>query len=450
MKAANRLTNQITTMKKTLAWAFLAAFFSTLAACGGGGGSSSSSTSTTGNSASNTSSNTPATTTTNTVSSANPTAEPVTQTAANAVPIQVAYAPSPFNQPNDPTVSVTICSAGSNAASNCTTIGNVLVDTESFGLRLFASAIPNLASLPGQTQSGQSGVSVAECAIFGSGYSWGTVRNVDIKIGGEVAQNVPIQVMADTSNLAASAPSACNSQAEYAAPSNLGANGILGIGVAKADCGSYCASGAPEGWYYACSGSSCTPISQQVSQQVSNPVPYFSTDNNGVVVELPPVAAGGSASANGMLLFGIDTQPNNALAGSATILATNGYGDFNATYNGVTYTDGFFDSGSTFMYFQDSSISTDSSRYYIPSTTLARSVSIAGSNSVTATVNFNVGNASTLFNSGNVAFNNVGQDVPGAFDMGMPFFFGRHMYYGITGAAAANGVTGPFVAFTSS
>jgi hypothetical protein len=449
MKAANRLTNQIVTMKKTLAWAFLAAFVSTLVACGGGGGGGSSSTSTTGNSASNTTGNTPVASTPNTVSPANPTAEPVTQTAANAVPIQVAYAPAPFNQPNDPTVSVTICSAGSNAGSNCTTIGNVLVDTESFGLRLFASAIPNLASLPAQ---GQSGASVAECALFGSGYSWGTVRNVDIKIGGEVAQNVPIQVMADTSNLAASAPGACQSQLEFAAPNNLGANGILGIGVRRADCGSYCASNAPEGWYYACSGATCTAISQPVNQQVNNPVPYFSTDNNGVVVELPPVATSGSASANGMLLFGIDTQPNNALAGSgATVLATDDYGDFNATYNGVTYTEnGFFDSGSTFMYFQDASIGTNSYNYYTPGTTLARSVSIAGSNSVTATVNFNLGNANTLLTSGNVAFNNVGKDTPGAFDMGMPFFFGRHLYYGISGAAAANSVTGPFVAFTSS
>jgi hypothetical protein len=32
----------------------------------------------------------------------------------------------------------------------------------------------------------------------------------------------------------------------------------------------------------------------------------------------------------------------------------------------------------------------------------------------------------------------------------MPFFYGRHVYYGITGAASAGGGTGPYVAFTSS
>lgn len=442
---------KLATMKKTFAWACLAAFLSTFVACGGGGGSSSSA-STTSNTSSNTtsSSTSNSTTTTGTVSPANPSAQPVTATAANAVPIQVSYAPSPFNEVNDPMVSVTICTAGSNAASNCTTINNVLVDTESFGLRLFASAVPNLSSLPAQTQSG-TGATVAECALFGSGFSWGTVRNVDIKVGGEIAQNVPVQMIADTSNLAAPAPSACEQQPEMYQPSDLGANGILGIGVRTADCGSGCASGAPAGWYYACSGILCTAISQPVSQQVSNPVTYFPNDNNGVIVELPPVGSSGSVSANGMLLFGIDTQSNNALAGTgATILGTNESGDFNATYNGTTYANlGFFDSGSTFMYFQDASVGVNSGDYYAPSTTLARSVVIAGTNSTTATVNFNIGDATTLLHSGNYGFNNVGHDTPGAFDMGLPFFFGRHLYYGIEGAEA-NGVAGPFVAFTSS
>jgi hypothetical protein len=358
-----------------------------------------------------------------------------------------------FNQANDPMVSVTICTAGTNASSNCTTIDNVLVDTESFGLRLFASAIPSstLGTLPAQTQSG-TGATLAECALFGSGYSWGSVRNMDIKIGGEIAQNLPVQVMADSTTLTASAPTDCQVHPEYATPALLGANGILGIGVRAQDCGSGCTSNAPSGWYYACSGLLCTAVSQPLNQQVSNPVPYFTTDNNGVVVELPPVPSGGAVSATGTLVFGIDTQSNNALAGSgATLLATDDSGDFNATYNGVTYTDNaFFDTGSTFLYFQDSSIGINSGNYYAPSSTLARSVSIAGSNLVTATVDFNVGNATTLFASGNYAFNDMAYDLPGQFDMGMPFFFGRHVYYGISGAASANGVTGPYVAFTSS
>ncbi|MGF6721096.1 hypothetical protein P3T43_000437 [Paraburkholderia sp. GAS41] len=163
-------------------------------------------------------------------------------------------------------------------------------------------------------------------------------------------------------------------------------------------------------------------------------------------------AACGGASAIGTLVFGIDTQANNRLAGSgATLLQTNASGDFNATYNGVTYSGtSYFDSGSAALFFQDSTIGTNSLKEYIPGTTLARSVSIAISNTATATVDFNVANANTLFASGNYAFDDMASYMTGIFDMGLPFFYGRHVYYGISGKTSAGGGTGPYVAFTSS
>jgi hypothetical protein len=187
-----------TNMKQIMARAFVAALLAGLAACGGGGGSSS--TSATGNTTSNSTTTTPATSTTattNTVSSATPTATPTASTAANTVPVVVSF--TQFNRANSPLASVTICTAGTGATANCSTIDNVLVDTESFGLRLFASAIPSstLNTLNAQTQT-STGATIAECALFGSGYTWGTVRNADLKMSGEVAQNVPIQVVSDS------------------------------------------------------------------------------------------------------------------------------------------------------------------------------------------------------------------------------------------------------------
>ena len=441
-----------THMKQIMARALAAALLTGLAACGGGGGGSSSA-SVTGNTSSNstTSTSTASTSaTTNTVSPANPTATPTASTAANTVPVVVSY--TQFNRANSPLASVTICTAGTGASANCTTIDNVLVDTESFGLRLFASAIPagTLSTLSAQTQT-STGDTIAECALFGSGYTWGTVRNADLRMSGEVAQNVPIQVVAD-STLAATAPSACQQQPPLAQPTDLGANGILGIGVAPQDCGGQCVSNSPAGTYYACSGTSCSVANEPLAQQVGNPVQFFAADNNGVVLEMPAVGATGASSATGTLVFGIDTQSNNTLAGSAaTVLGTDLSGDFTATYNGVTYTsNAFFDSGSSVLFFEDASIGTSALKYYIPSTTLSRSVAIAGTNLVTATVDFNVANANTLFATGNYAFDNMGAYMTSVFDMGMPFFYGRHVYYGITGTTSAGGGLGPYVAFTSS
>lgn len=440
-------------MMRTMACALAAALLTSLAACGGGGGGSSSAAAT-GNTTSNSGTSTSTTTTssttasTSTLSSANPTAVPTASTAANTVPVLVSV--TQFNRANSPMASVTVCTAGSNATSNCTTINNVLVDTESFGLRLFASAIPSTTLNTLTTQTSGS-ATVAECALFGSGYSWGTVRTADIKLGGEVGQNVPIQVMAD-STLAASAPSDCQQAPAFAQPSDLGANGILGVGVAPQDCGSQCVSNSPAGFYYACSGTTCNIANRSLAQQVGNPVQYFSTDNNGVVLEMPAVGTSGAASASGTLVFGIDTQSNNALANSgATVLTTDSSGDFTAVYNGVTFSDNaFFDSGSTVLFFQDATIATNSLKYFVPSSTLARSVAITGGNSVNATIDFNVANANTLFATGNYAFNNLASYLNATFDMGMPFFYGRHVYYGITGATSTGGGTGPYVAFTSS
>jgi Protein of unknown function (DUF3443) len=86
----------------------------------------------------------------------------------------------------------------------------------------------------------------------------------------------------------------------------------------------------------------------------------------------------------------------------------------------------------------------------LQATTLARSVSIAISSLATATIDFNVANANTLFASGNYAFNDMASYMTGIFDMGIPFFYGRHVYFGITGTTSSGGGVGPYVAITSS
>jgi hypothetical protein len=84
--------------------------------------------------------------------------------------------------------SVTVCAPGT---STCQTIDGILVDTGSTGLRVLGSSLT--LSLPQQTDA--SGAPVAECFNFLDGFTWGAVQSADIKMGGEQANGVPVQVI---------------------------------------------------------------------------------------------------------------------------------------------------------------------------------------------------------------------------------------------------------------
>jgi len=350
---------------------------------------------------------------------------------------------------NYPLVSVTICKPNSSAQTSCATINNVLLDTGSFGLRLFASVMPSatLAALPIQTDAG-SGKNVAACAAFGSGYMWGSLRNADVKLGGEIAPSVPIQVISDPA-VASRAPSSCVWNTALSSPSALGANGVLGVGVSRYDCGTNCAGTTAHAGYYYADANPPTAIVMPLVNQVTNPVALFPVDNNGVIVSMPAVPGQGAATATGTVIFGIDTQTNNLLAGAgATVFNTDLYGDFTGSYNGASTVTTFIDSGSNALNFQDGTIP-KASAFYTPTSELTRPVALSSSNGSVATVNLDIGNAATLFASVNYAFNNLAAYLAQTIDLGFPFFYGQRVYYGIAGAASTGGGTGPYVAFAA-
>jgi hypothetical protein len=86
----------------------------------------------------------------------------------------------------------------------------------------------------------------------------------------------------------------------------LGANGILGLGLFKEDCGTGCASVTGNGFYYTCADAACTatqPIRASLAQQVKQPVTLFENDNNGLIVHLPAASAGGGGQHEGVSDF---------------------------------------------------------------------------------------------------------------------------------------------------
>jgi hypothetical protein len=368
---------------------------------------------------------------------------------ANSAPVTVNS--GGYNVPNIPMVSVTICAPGS--TTNCQTIDNVQVDTGSFGLRVVGSVIsPGVLSL--LEQSNINGVPLNECGLFVDGYTWGSVRKADVHIAGETASSLPIQIIGDQGSVPV--PSDCSGigSAENTA-SELGANGILGIGVAPYDCPSCTNTANPiPGAYYACNGTSCQATGVPLGQQVANPVTKFATDNNGVILTLPALGDGGAASVAGTLTFGIGTQSNNKLSGVAQF-TTDDSGTVLGTLAGAPINPVFFDSGSNAYFFPGAApnmpacnSTSTAPGFYCPASQTSVAVTVQnhdGSGNI-GSLSINVANASSLFESGNFAFNNLGGPISNMLDLGLPFFFGRSVYYGID-QTLLGGSGRPYVAF---
>ena len=406
---------------------------------------------------------------------------------SNTLPVGVNFGPGGFSTTsnsyyNGIFTTVNVCEPGSNT---CASVPNVLVDTGSTGLRLLASTISTL-NLPQATDS--TGNPLYECLEFGSlAYTWGPMAMARVQLGGETARHVPaaaggtpnagipIQVIYNGGSAPFGAPCLNNSIGAYNSVTSLGANGILGVGNAPQDCGAGCTTSAgsvnvspyP---YITCpsNGGVCALSLVPVSSQAWNPVAAFPNDNNGLALNLPSVPAGGAPSVQGTLTFGIGTDINNAIPGSASIYEIDPFGDFQSlVYNGVTYTSdnsfgSFLDSGSNSLFISDpatlssatgSTVTNcaDNGYYCVTPTPLGLDITVSGSNGVTSpTETLTIENADSLLNSTNAALNNLAAGSGGnsvttdSWDLGLPFFFGRTIFVGIAGATngAPNSASG--------
>lgn len=412
-----------------------------LAGCGGGGGGSS--TTATAAAAPAASSTTPASAplaaSAPLVQAPAPAPTVVQSSIANVQPITVTTIATGTR--NMLQTSVTICVPGT---STCQTIDNVQVDTGSEGLRLAASVLsPAMAqALPAVTDT--TGSPVASCSVFGSGYTWGSLRTADIQLAGEVAAATSVQIIADPAIPAAPADCA-SSGISMQTVTALRSNGILGVGPFMADCGAGCATTALSRWYYGCTATSCTSETLPTAQQVTNPVSRFAADNNGVSIELPAVPDLGASSVAGTMTFGIGSQANNAL-GAAQVLPSNAFTGFvSTTFQGQTYPTSYIDSGSNGLFFTLAS-AIRCGLWFCPASTQTFSATIAGINGSSAIATFLVGNATALFQTGNSALDNLAGPGANAFAWGLPFFYGRRVFTAIEAQVTPAG-NGPYYAF---
>ena len=169
------------------------------------------------------------------------------------------------------------------------------------------------------------------------------------------------------------------------------------------------------------------------------------------------VPATGASVANGWLIFGIGTQSNNAL-GSTTVFRftdPSQYAQFFTAYGAKTGLQGFIDSGSNGLFFGSRSEpafafcadGADPSPWYCPASTVSlavtnRSLVIAGT---TSAVDLPIANATALFsNTAAYAYSNLAGDIGRSdlFDFGLPFFYGRRIFTGMSMDGQA-----PYVAY---
>ncbi|UYL08406.1 DUF3443 domain-containing protein [Bdellovibrio sp. SKB1291214] len=367
---------------------------------------------------------------------------------------------------NEPCISVTICTPGT---SNCQTIDNILVDTGSYGLKIFKSLI----SVPLTQVDMGNGYGLASCTGYldGSGH-WGQVVKADVKLGNlSTATNNPSGISIVTLDSKYSNASGCSSSPDKD-PSEAGFNGIIGVGSFVEDCsvGYAGANGCTltaTRKYWKCTAVSCSMTTVAAADQIANPVAKMPTGyDNGLVLKLPSVSSTGAGAAYGYMILGIGTDAYNSPTG-VTVFPVENDATFVTRFNNRDYEYAFIDSGTNFNGFPrvggNPALCSGSTDFFCPATETTITATMK-SGSVTQAVSFKVGNMITLASAtpysmvySNIAFNtaDMGEtgspsdaDVP--FDWGLPFFLGRSVYVGIKGTSATiNGqtVSGPHWAF---
>jgi hypothetical protein len=337
---------------------------------------------------------------------------------------------------NSPFVTVTVCTPGGSA---CRSIDHVLLDTGSYGLRLAAAALPADVSLPLQRTA--DGAPVGECAHFASGFAWGSVRTADVQLGDKTIAGLPVQLFGDRDAAFATTPAKCsNTGSDLGA--RLDANGVLGVGMQRQDCGSGCvAATAPPAIYFQCPETGCTPTLRPLNAQVVNPVASLAEDNNGFAVVLQQVPSGGVDVLRGALVLGIGTQANNQI-GTAQAISADKRGLLSASYKGRTVPV-FPDTGANGLFLPDNDLPTCGD-FFCPAQPVTVTASMQASTSAQRAVDLSLESISGL-PAGTVAASIGGKD-PAMLTLGLPFFFGRTVFVALQDADTPAG-RGPYLGF---
>lgn len=363
---------------------------------------------------------------------------------SNVIPIRIDHS----GYENELVISVTICSPGTDL---CKTIDRILLDTGSSGLRIFNSLVSDVSLINVESFDGSS---VARCMRYMDGTSqWGPIKKADIKLGGEIARNINIQIIdADYAN----GHEKCDNPERD--PSKSQYNGILGIGVHKYDCSECAVNSSIDDEYFKCINSNtCSPSLMSLEYQVVNPISVLDSssneeginDGNGSAIVLPQIPAIGANYVSGYLIIGIGTRSNNTPSKNSVIIESDRNGYFDTFYDGGMYRS-HIDTGSNKTMLPTPSRDLDCSEFKC----FFSIFSLLAAQKVNNGESFKIVSLDhPEFQKGSVGNGDDDDDFPAdndrTFVWGLPFFYGKTVYTSINGKMATfNGVTylSPFYA----
>jgi hypothetical protein len=352
--------------------------------------------------------------------------------------------PSVYPSWNEPYTNIKICEP--NSTTNCQVIDHVIVDSGSDGLRFMEGVIKSslLKHLP---VVGVKGKIITECETYVDSYTYGPLLYADVYFGGKVLKKFPLQLASN----AYTPPAEC--QDEGGEKTNtaalFGGNGLVGVAFPLTDV-------TP---YYVCesNGSDCADFNYA---GLPNLVSVFEKDNNGAVITLPSVASRGSSTpVMGSLIFGVGTESNNKPpAGTKALKNDLSFGEFDVEL-GSNKAKAYIDSGTSNLVvngdWTQCSASTGLQGFFCPSKNEALSMGVSSIGKTTPAyhIGLTIGNANTLLNNGDVAYDDIAQYVSssasagGDYALGLTAFFGRTMYFVFNGKSSDLG-TGPINAMS--
>lgn len=328
--------------------------------------------------------------------------------------------------PNQPFVSIQVCQPD---LSKCVTIDKVLVDTGSFGLRIFDTALAGITPTGVTHQGGE----LRQCAGFGSGYTLGRIVRIGLKMAGTQARDLPIQLI-DSS--AGTAPSGCAAMgsAQFTNKEQVGGNAILGIGPLGSD-----ASSSLRVRYFT-QVANQTNLLATVPENIAvpNPVTRLDQHNNGLVLQFPPVGLAGETTLKGTMTLGLNTANNNATSG-VKFFGVSDAARLRITLAGRSY-NGLIDSGSNYYHFPSRYMAPcEGTIFFCPSKPETVPITIQSWDLASSLTSELLIDDYRNYNGMAAQPGLAGYDS-GATELvlGLPYFYGRKVYVAIQGKGTAS------------